>query len=85
MFMCLPPTKSLNVCSSYYLNELYVSVYKGEKDCECMNLMYGLHQDVIAVLWMLLVDSPLWVHVGGLALGTWPPLIMLLLELLLVA
>lgn len=53
-----------------------------------MNLMYGLHQDVIAALWTMdinHVDSPLWVHVGGLTLSTWPLLIMLLLELLLVA
>ena len=70
--MCLPPTKSLNVCSACYLNELYVSVYRGEKDCECMNLMYGLHQDVNAVLWTLLVDS-LGCMLGALHWALGPP------------
>jgi hypothetical protein len=45
-------------CPSIYL-------YKGEKDCECMNLMYGLRQDVIAASSLLLVDSLLLVHVGA--------------------
>jgi hypothetical protein len=49
--MCLPPAKSLYVCSRY-LNEWYVSLYKVEKDCGFMDLMYGLHQDVIVVLWI---------------------------------
>lgn len=71
------------------------SIYQGEKDCECMNLMYGLHQDCDCCLLSCLMDSTLLLladhslSVGACGgLGTWlalAPLIMLLLELLLVA
>lgn len=46
--------------STWWMSCMCPSIYKGEKDCECMNLMYGFHQDVIAVSCIIDTTTPSW-------------------------
>jgi hypothetical protein len=80
---CLEPL--ISVCPCFWINELYLSIYRRKKDFECiMNLMH-----IYSTSWRdwCSMERPgfLWLHSGPQLERVWAPLIMQVLELLLVA